>query len=486
MGSEPTTRSQVSGYRFLARRMEHALVRRDVRMLHDPIRAQSRALAVGAVLSVLAVGACAVLAVLRPAAKIGDHKIVVGQDSGAMFVVLGDTVHPVLNLASARLAANDPANPVLVKESELGTHARGALVGIPGAPSALPFDRSGASGAWTVCDALDVNGGASTTSVIIGATELGDHAGPLGQRQALLVQTRDATYLVYDGKRARIDLRDHAVTNAYALSGVSPRPISAGLLNSIPEVPPITAPHIDGAGSAPSYTLSGKKIGSVVAVQRGEQRQYYVLLREGVQAVSPATADLIRFADSQGNPDIEKITPDTLTRVPLVSALDVATFPETAPTVIDSAEKPVACLSWKPVLDGQTRGAEIGVLIGRSLPVAAGAAPVQLVQSDHSGDRADTAYIRPGTGAFVQTTGLADSSRADSIYYIADTGVRFGVSDFDAAKALGFDARPHQAPWSMVALLAAGPTLGRAQALLVHDGVAPDPAPGPLPDASAN
>ncbi|UGT69152.1 type VII secretion protein EccB [Nocardia gipuzkoensis] len=32
MPSKPTTRWQVSGYRFLVRRMEHALVRRDVRM----------------------------------------------------------------------------------------------------------------------------------------------------------------------------------------------------------------------------------------------------------------------------------------------------------------------------------------------------------------------------------------------------------------------------------------------------------------------
>ena len=47
MPSKPTTRWQVSGYRFLVRRMEHALVRRDVRMLHDPMRSQSRAYAAG-------------------------------------------------------------------------------------------------------------------------------------------------------------------------------------------------------------------------------------------------------------------------------------------------------------------------------------------------------------------------------------------------------------------------------------------------------
>jgi hypothetical protein len=41
MAGQPTTRLHVSGYRFLVRRMEHALLRGDIRMLHDPMRAQS-------------------------------------------------------------------------------------------------------------------------------------------------------------------------------------------------------------------------------------------------------------------------------------------------------------------------------------------------------------------------------------------------------------------------------------------------------------
>ena len=136
MPAQPTTRWQVNGHRFLVRRMEHALVRRDVRMLHDPMRSQSRSLAVGAILAALGLGVCGVLALLRPQDKIGDNRIVVGKDSGAMFVVVGDTLHPVLNLASARLIAGEAAKPAIVKEAEIGKRARGSLVGIPGAPSA--------------------------------------------------------------------------------------------------------------------------------------------------------------------------------------------------------------------------------------------------------------------------------------------------------------------------------------------------------------
>ena len=103
MAAQPTTRWQVSGYRFLVRRMEHALVRRDVRMLHDPMRSQSRALAVGVAAACLGLAACAALALFRPQDKIGNAAIVVGKDSGAMFVVMDGALRPVLNLASARL-----------------------------------------------------------------------------------------------------------------------------------------------------------------------------------------------------------------------------------------------------------------------------------------------------------------------------------------------------------------------------------------------
>ena len=103
-----TTRLQVSGYRFLLRRMEHALVRGDVRMLDDPLRAQSLSLIAGCVLAVIAIAGCAILAFVRPQGTLGSAPIVVTSESGALYVRIGDTMHPVLNLASARLIAGNP------------------------------------------------------------------------------------------------------------------------------------------------------------------------------------------------------------------------------------------------------------------------------------------------------------------------------------------------------------------------------------------
>ena len=39
----PTTRAQVSGHRFMRRRVEHGLIFGDIRMIHDPLASRQRA-----------------------------------------------------------------------------------------------------------------------------------------------------------------------------------------------------------------------------------------------------------------------------------------------------------------------------------------------------------------------------------------------------------------------------------------------------------
>src|SRR4029078_3025930 len=100
MAGKSTTGLQVSGYRLLVWRMEHALVRGDVRMLDDPLRAQSLSLSAGVVLTAIVVAVCVVLGFVRPPRALGSAPIVVVRESGALYVRVGDVVHPVLNLAS--------------------------------------------------------------------------------------------------------------------------------------------------------------------------------------------------------------------------------------------------------------------------------------------------------------------------------------------------------------------------------------------------
>ena len=63
----PESRLDINAHRFVVRRLEHALVRRDVSMLDEPMRAQTRSLAFGGVLAAIGVVALTVLAFLSPA-----------------------------------------------------------------------------------------------------------------------------------------------------------------------------------------------------------------------------------------------------------------------------------------------------------------------------------------------------------------------------------------------------------------------------------
>ena len=159
MPRQPTTWLHVSGYRFLLRRIECALLRRDVGAVDEPLRARTASLAVGCVLAAIAVaGMCVRWLCCGRRRRSIDAQIVMGQESGALYVRVGDTWHPVLNLASARLIAATDANPQPVRESELGHTKRGPLLGIPGAPQLLGRPLSGDESAWTICD---TDGGAS-------------------------------------------------------------------------------------------------------------------------------------------------------------------------------------------------------------------------------------------------------------------------------------------------------------------------------------
>jgi hypothetical protein len=108
--------------------MEHALMRGDVRMLDDPLRAQSLSLIAGCILAVIAVAGCAILAFVRPHGSIGSAPNVTARDSGPLYVRIGDTIHPV----------GTPAYPETVGESAINGAKHGPLVGIPGAPPRSP------------------------------------------------------------------------------------------------------------------------------------------------------------------------------------------------------------------------------------------------------------------------------------------------------------------------------------------------------------
>lgn len=477
MPAQLTTRQQVNGYRFLLRRLEHALMRRDVRMLHDPMRSHFRAVAVGLGLALLVTGACAVYGLIKPAGSVGDSKIIVSKESGGLYVMIDDTLHPVLNVASARLIVGTPEKPKSVAESKLAGYKRGPLVGIPGAPQSLPGPADPDHSYWTVCDTVlvpsgsgSMNGGVSTT-VLGGAPQNPGTARALSVREGLLVATGEKTFLLNDGKRYLIDTDDPAVQRAFALDGVAPRPVSAGMLNAFPDTDEITTPDIPDRGKTSTTGLGS--VGSVVQVSGvgNAAPTLYVVLEDGIQRIGQAAADVIRYSDTAAGGQVKTVAPAAITDVREVHDLPVADFPATAPTIVGQQQAPVGCLAWdRPSGDNAT--ATLRVLAGTGLPLDEGRAPVALATSDGSGPGLDAAYIPPSTGAYIATSGSdPDSPRRESLVYVNDAGVSFEVVDAATGTALGLGDKPQVAPWPIVGLLPPGPQLSQHNALVERDSM---------------
>lgn len=453
MARQLTTRAQVSGYRFGLVRAEHALIARDARMLHDPMRSQLRALIAGGVLAVLLLAGAGIYGLVRPAPSVGDARIVVA-DGGGMFVLIDGVMHPVPNLTSARLVVGEPLAAKTVGQQSVNAYPRGPALGIVGAPAALPGPADPAVSAWAVCDDP-----AAGTAVLTGP--LAGGAAPA--QAAALVRTAGGDWLIYqqvrDGRlrpvRARVGAEAVAVRRALGIDGAAVRPISQALLNALPAERDLAVPEIPDAGRPGPGTLADTAIGSVIRVRGVDGGlSYFVVVPGGVQPVSAPAAEAVRGDDPAAASDVREVPPGLLTTVPVVHRVALDHFPVVRPMLVGA--EPVLCRSWEQTSSGRREG----LVVQRHLPLPEGARVVSLSAADGLGPGLDGVYLRPGTGERVTVGGTE--------YYVTDAGVRFPLADAQIATVLGLGAaRP--VPAAVLGLLPAGPQLSREAALVARD-----------------
>ncbi|GAY17437.1 type VII secretion protein EccB [Mycobacterium sp. shizuoka-1] len=474
------TRHQVTGWRFVMRRIASGIALHDTRMLVDPLRSQSRAVLMGVLLAVTALVGCLVFSVLRPGGVPGNDPVLADRTTSALYVRLGDRLHPVLNLASARLAIGRPVDPTVVSGEALDTFARGSLIGIPGAPERMVANFS-RDASWTICDSADGPAESAGTTVIAGPVGRGGaRADALPTGDAILTGGAEGTWLLWGGRRSAIDLGDRAVTDALGLPAAvpAPRAIGRGLFNAVPEAPALRVPQIPGAGSPTAYPLPvAAPIGAVVIAYANDGTPVnYAVLPDGLQPISPVLAAMLRNANSYGLAQPPQLGADDIARQPVSAMLDVAAVPAAPVTLIAAADAPITCAQWTKI-DGAATSS-LSLLSGSMLPLPEGLRSVGLVGGANPGTATRVA-LPPGRGYFVQTVGQQPASPpAGSLFWISDTGVRYGIGTGrdDVEKtvaALGLTQPAVPVPWSVLTLFTPGPALSQSDALVAYDALGP-------------
>ena len=485
-----STRTQVTGYQFLARRTAMALTRWRVRMEIEPGRRQTLAV----VASVSAAGVICLGALLysfiSPSGQLNDTPIIADRDSGALYVRVGDKLYPALNLASARLIAGRADNPHKVRGSQIAEQPHGPLVGIPGAPS--EFSPTGpATSSWLVCDSVTPTAGVGapspvTVTVIDGTPDLSGRRHVLSGSDAVVLRYEKDAWVIRQGRRSRIDSANRAVLLPLGLTPEhvsQARPMSRALYDALPVGPELSVPKVPDAGKPAGFAGAPGPVGSVIVTpQISGPQQYSVVLADGVQTVTPVVAQILQNAGTSAGSAPLTVAPASLAKMPVVNGLDLSAYPDGPLSPVDLRENPATCWWWQKTA-GEER-ARVQVISGPTIPVTTSAAEkvVSLVKADPSGREADRIYFGPDYANWVALTGNdPGSSTSESLWWLSSSGVRFGVENSrESRSALGLTAQPSPAPWVALRLLAPGPALSRADALVRHDTLPTDMNPAEL------
>ncbi|MFD5869237.1 type VII secretion protein EccB [Corynebacterium sp. NPDC060344] len=429
MPRTPTTPAQISGHRFLVRRVEHALVRADARMLHDPLRTRGRAVAAGAALLVLVLAGTVIMGLIRPRDGAADGDLVLVRDTGALHVRIDDRIHPVANLASARLVLGQPVEPVRVGPGALDDVVAGHPVGIPGAPAIAAAEPPGAPAAVGVCENAEP---ALHEPIAVRETVARTGALPADDGVAALLHDGDRLWLVHGGRRALIDASDPTVARALGLAAAPVRPAGPALLGALPEIAPVAVPELPGAGEPAPWPAPFDRVGRVVEV--AERR--VVVLADGAVDVPPVVAEV--FAARFGT---------AVATEPDLAAVPVAAAP-------DASSLPADITGWAPADGWLCVDAD-----ERATVVTVGKQPSGVVpypQADGAGPAMD-GFAGGAPGTVAVDTGAG-------VHLVTPEGTRHQVEDRRTLAALGYPSAV-PVPWRVLSSLREGPELTRAAAL---------------------
>ncbi|GIJ29097.1 type VII secretion protein EccB [Micromonospora qiuiae] len=450
-----TRGAQLRAYQFMVRRLTSAL------LYGRPNADNSLRRGVGAVFAGVMV--CALM--LAGWATIGligltgpdwrdPNALIVDRDTGSRYVYREGLLHPVLNYASARLLLGAASEDVRwVRHSSLANERYGPPLGIRDAPDDVPRPAALIRLPWMICRASDPAGAVVSWAV------LGEEPSWVNEPLAdgVLVVAEEQLYLIWQGNRLKVVGESGAIRATLGWASVTALPLPEVFVNALPEGPDLVAPAIPGIGEN-GIPVAGQetRVGQLFEVQgiRGE-RQYYVLLRDGLAAIGGTVLGLLEATGLPGayepNVRIEptEVAAAELSQVPTSTVnLQPPGMPDQPPTLArPDPRNTVLCARYAEGSGGQpmwTTHLSDATPVGpelRDSRAPEGVATVDWVQ------------MSGGTGALLRT--------ADGGVLLVNTqGQRFPVADRAAQVALGLgDVTPQLIPAGLADALPLGPTL---------------------------
>jgi type VII secretion protein EccB len=437
----------LQAYRLMTDRMALALIAGEPDSPNQPLRRRTTAGMSGLIVGVIAALGFVVWGMLSPGAVKGltaGSTLTIDKDTATPYVPCKfdgkQELCPALNYASALLALNT-ASPsrVEVAQASLAQYTIGPTIGIAGLPQDLPTSADLVHGQWSVCSQ-------DNTSTLVGGQSVGGT--PLSSAQVALVTVPEngqtTFWLLWNGLRLRIY---QAATNAL-YGQVTPTPVSATMLDAIPQGPDFVAPFIPGSRTPVANGPDGQSalVGQAYEAPGG---RFFVLEQGGkLASVSETQAQLLNLETGMRSGSGDQVAP----------AIPAAVTQESSRTL----EKP-GLPSAVPAAASLTAGSPVCVAYGADLArgITTGGAVPASVPAGGGGGTVDQVSLPAGHGALVGVSTSATGQTSPMAWFLLDGATRYGMTSSSVPAVLGYTLARDQTvlPASVADLIPQGAVL---------------------------
>jgi type VII secretion protein EccB len=445
----------------MTQRVVSAFVMRETDPAQSPLRRGVGAVFAGLMIAVMVGAGFGVVGILTKAGSNTwrtNGAVVIEKETGASFLYQDGVLHPMLNYASALLAAGKSTAVFHEAGNSLAGTPRGATLGIPDAPNSLP-DRTKELGLpWTLCSvATSATGRATTVTLLVGRPPTGGQAP--GSQGLLVSDANSNTYLIWQGRRYQ--LRQANVVVPALFGSVTPVPAGKAWLNGLPEGSDIGTIAVGDRKGKPSTKVPGRLVGDLVKAQTGTGTQFFVVLDDGLASLNDLQTAIYR---GQNSTDAVEIPVGESTNAPHSKQLTFPTGDSAPPT------KPPALLQTGATQQlcaaTQQAGALPTVTVGGAIDEA-GPGVATGSTSDSGSALADRVVVAGGRIAVVRAVETPDAATG-ALYLVTDLGIRYAVPNDAALTALGYQpADAVKVLSSLVLRIPPGPALDPALAVKV-------------------